>query len=298
MYFFVVNEWRWADLIGDQRVIDLCEGGKSVVFHPISSQGTAVVRGTKPLASGFHYWELKVLSPVYGTDIMFGVGSLDVDLSAYLTQFVSFLGIDEKSWGLSYRGQFQHCGKISYIPGGAYTRGDIVSCLLDMWHKTLTFFVNRVAITDPISLPFGSYYPMVCSTAARSGFRLIFSKSYDISLQILTCISLQNSLRTPSILFDLPGFPPGLQSFLRNNLPWLFFMSRRRQKCAQVDDCESSFPAKKSRKSFQDFSITTIPPSPWQILDRLLREVHAAVVEPPSSDFVEKFENANADNGR
>ncbi|VDN36130.1 unnamed protein product, partial [Dibothriocephalus latus] len=51
---------------------------------------------------------------------------------------------------------------------------------------------------------------MVSSTAARSGFRLVFAKSYAISLQLLACLSLQGAVTTPSVIFDLPGFPPGL----------------------------------------------------------------------------------------
>nr|VZI37901.1 unnamed protein product [Spirometra erinaceieuropaei] len=34
------------------------------------------------------------------------------------------------------------------------------------------------------------------------------------------------AVTTPSVIFDLPGFPPGLQSMLKNNLPWLFCQAR------------------------------------------------------------------------
>lgn len=69
---------------------------------------------------------------------------------------------------------------------------------------------------------------MVCSTAARSGFRIIFSKSYDISLQLLTLLSLRTSLNNLSTILDLPGFPPSLQvslsfcdCFLMQNSPFI-----------------------------------------------------------------------------
>ncbi|KAL5103335.1 Kelch-like protein 3 [Taenia crassiceps] len=219
------QEWRWAQPEDDRKAFALFEDNKSVVFHPRSSLGTAVVRGSDLLSSGIHYWELKVTSPVYGTDVMFGIGLADVCLTAYSSRFVSFLGLDNKTWGLGYRGHLQHNSHITYLFGASFSRGDLVGCLLDLWHGKLTFFVNRTAVTDPIQLPLGSYYPMVCSTAARSGFRIIFSKSYDISLQLLTLLSLKASLNNLSTIFDLPGLPPALQTFYQDSLPWLFYKS-------------------------------------------------------------------------
>ncbi|KAL5968375.1 SPRY domain-containing SOCS box protein 3 [Taenia solium] len=219
----LVQEWQWAQPEDDARTFTLFEDNKSVVFHPRSSLGTAVVRGSELLNSGIHYWELKVISPVYGTDVMFGIGLADVCLTDYSSRFVSFLGLDNKTWGLGFRGQLQHNSHLTYPFGASFTRGDLVGCLLDLWHGKLTFFVNRTAITDPIPLPSGSYYPMVCSTAARSGFRIIFSKSYDVSLQLLTLLSLKASLNNLSTMFDLPGFPPSLQSYKRQPPePYLF----------------------------------------------------------------------------
>lgn len=81
---------------------------------------------------------------------MFGIGLADVCLTAYSSRFVSFLGLDNKSWGLGYRGQLQHDSHLAYPLGASFTRGDLVGCLLDLWHGKLTFFVNRTAITDPM----------------------------------------------------------------------------------------------------------------------------------------------------
>ncbi|KAH9281832.1 SPRY domain-containing SOCS box protein 3 [Echinococcus granulosus] len=198
--------------------------------HYLKIISTAVVRGSELLSSGIHYWELKVISPVYGTDMMFGIGLADVCLTTYRSRFVPFLGLDNKTWGLGYRGQLQHNKHFIHPYGASFTRGDLVGCLLDLWHRKLTFFVNRMAITDPIPLPLGSYYPMACSTAARSGFRIIFSKSYDISLQLLTLLSLKTALGSLSTIFDLPAFPPSLLSFYQNSTPWVFHKSHKRQR--------------------------------------------------------------------
>ncbi|XP_076207038.1 F-box/SPRY domain-containing protein 1-like [Aptenodytes patagonicus] len=66
------------------------------------SCGTAAVRGNKELADGQHFWEIKMTSPVYGTDMMVGIGTSDVNLDKYRHTFCSLLGKDEDSWGLSY----------------------------------------------------------------------------------------------------------------------------------------------------------------------------------------------------
>lgn len=68
------------------------------------SCGTAAIRGTKELGEGQHFWEIKMTSPVYGTDMMVGIGTSDVDLDKYQHTFCSLLGRDEDSWGLSYTG--------------------------------------------------------------------------------------------------------------------------------------------------------------------------------------------------
>lgn len=36
------------------------------------SCGTAAIRGTKELGEGQHFWEIKMTSPVYGTDMVSG----------------------------------------------------------------------------------------------------------------------------------------------------------------------------------------------------------------------------------
>lgn len=45
--------------------------GTEVMFHPRFSVGTACVRADRPLRYGYqHYFELKVLTPCFGTDIV------------------------------------------------------------------------------------------------------------------------------------------------------------------------------------------------------------------------------------
>lgn len=75
-------EWVWEETSKSTKVSLSCEGRKAS-FHADYSYGTVAIRGTKALAEGQHFWEIKMTSPVYGTD-MVGAGDLDVGvLSCY-----------------------------------------------------------------------------------------------------------------------------------------------------------------------------------------------------------------------
>lgn len=96
-------DWVWDDLNKSSATLLSCDNRK-VNFHVEYSCGTAAIRGTKELGEGQHFWEIKMTSPVYGTDMMVGIGTSDVDLDKYHHTFCSLLGRDEDSWGLSYTG--------------------------------------------------------------------------------------------------------------------------------------------------------------------------------------------------
>ncbi|KAF8568060.1 hypothetical protein P879_09197 [Paragonimus westermani] len=63
-------DWCWHTTEELTGIVKLSENSSVVTFHPLESFGTAVVRGTKPLSGGLHYWELKMISPLYGTDVV------------------------------------------------------------------------------------------------------------------------------------------------------------------------------------------------------------------------------------
>ncbi|KAL3318836.1 SPRY domain-containing SOCS box protein 3 [Cichlidogyrus casuarinus] len=157
---------------------------------------------------------------------MVGFGTKDVDLNRKRTSFCSALGIDSKSWGFSYRSVFLHGGVALKLDCG-FNKGSIVGIHLDSWHGCFTLYVNGK------SMHFGKlkhsncdeYYPLLSSTAAKSGFRLIYAKSSEITLQILACYAMRDSLQTNRALFDFTSLPPGLQIFLKNNMPWLKYRS-------------------------------------------------------------------------
>ncbi|GLH01738.1 SPRY domain-containing SOCS box protein 3 [Gryllus bimaculatus] len=98
------KEWVWDPEETTSATV-LKRGNQEVCFHPSYSSGTAAVRGNMPLTPGRDYfWEIEMLTPLYGTDVMVGVGTKKADLKKYQFQFGSLLGSDEESWGYSYSG--------------------------------------------------------------------------------------------------------------------------------------------------------------------------------------------------
>ena len=65
----------WDDLNKSTATLLTCDNRK-VNFHMEYSCGTAAIRGNKELADGQHFWEIKMTSPVYGTDMVRGAESL------------------------------------------------------------------------------------------------------------------------------------------------------------------------------------------------------------------------------
>ncbi|KAI4902399.1 hypothetical protein NFI96_001252 [Prochilodus magdalenae] len=210
--------WAWDEEYKSPAVFLSCSNRK-VSFHPDYSCGTAAIRGSAELRHGQHFWEVKMTSPVYGTDMMVGIGTPEVNLAQFRHSFCSMLGADAHSWGLSYTGLLHHKGsKISFSP--RFGQGSIIGLHLDTWHGTLTFYKNRrwIAATG---LRNKSFYPMVCSTAAKSSMKVISSVSTPTSLQYLCCSNLRRYLPDALDALSALPIPPGLKLQLRQQLGWV-----------------------------------------------------------------------------
>ncbi|XP_045562107.1 SPRY domain-containing SOCS box protein 3 isoform X3 [Salmo salar] len=213
-------DWVWDDSNRSMATLMTCDNRK-VNFHTEYSCGTAAIRGSKELADGQHFWEIKMTSPVYGTDMMVGIGTCDVSLDKYRHTFCSLLGKDDDSWGLSYTGLLHHKGdKVNF--SSRFGQGSIIGVHLDTWHGTLTFFKNRKCIgVAATELQNKHFYPMACSTAAKSSMKVIRSCFTPTSLQYLCCARLRKLLpECPDTLSVLP-LPPGLRHLLHNKLGWV-----------------------------------------------------------------------------
>lgn len=238
-------DWVWDDHCKSSGAFLSCDNRK-VSFHSDYSCGTAAIRGNKELADGQHYWEIKMTSPVYGTDMMVGVGTSEVNLEKFKYNFGSLLGHDEDSWGLSYTGLFQHKGdKIKF--SSRFGQGSIIGVHLDTWHGTLTFYKNRHCIgVAATRLHNKKLYPMVCSTAAKSSMKVMQACYTPTSLQYLCCARLRQMLPCCPDLFNALDLPPGLRVLLHIQLGWVFNLS------------SSPEPSEEQ----EDFGKTSLPSSP------------------------------------
>ncbi|XP_005997863.1 SPRY domain-containing SOCS box protein 3 [Latimeria chalumnae] len=217
-------DWVWDDSSKSSATLLSCENRK-VNFHMEYSCGTAAIRGNKELEEGQHFWEIKMTSPVYGTDMMVGIGTLDVNLDKYRHTFCSLLGKDEDSWGLSYTGLLHHRGnKVQF--SSRFGQGSIIGVHLDTWHGKLTFFKNRKCIgVATTKLQNKKFYPMVCSTAAKSSMKVIRSCFSPTSLQYLCFYQLRQLLPDCVETLDALPLPPGLRQVLQNKLGWVLSMT-------------------------------------------------------------------------
>jgi len=213
--------WKWDENKKSDDVV-ICSDGREAYFHPDYSCGTSAVRGTNPLIGGWeHYWEIKMASAVYGTDMMIGVGTEDVDLNRYKSQFCSMLGRDSESWGLSYFGTFQNEGKMKEYTE-KFDRGTVIGVHLDMWQGTLSYFKNGsllgVAAKD---LKGKNLYPIIASTAARTRMKLECSLSTVFSLQYLCVKEISKHIPHTSEAVACLPLPRGLKLYVNQHLRWL-----------------------------------------------------------------------------
>ncbi|GFY52805.1 SPRY domain-containing SOCS box protein 3 [Trichonephila inaurata madagascariensis] len=183
-------EWTW-DESNDKDFVVLLNNNRDVTFHRDMSGGTAVVRGTQPMSNDQYYWEVKMISPVYGTDMMVGVGTAEASMNQVHDRFISLLGNDNKTWGLSYTGSFHHNGR-SRDYTTRFGQGSVIGIHLDMWNGTLSFYKNgkHLGIASR-GLKGKTLYAMASSTAACSGMRIVRSCSFPSSLQFICCTKLR-----------------------------------------------------------------------------------------------------------
>ncbi|XP_033328159.1 SPRY domain-containing SOCS box protein 3 isoform X2 [Megalopta genalis] len=151
-----------------------------------------------------HYWEVKLLTPTYGTDLMIGVGTEKVDMNGSKSTFCSLLGSDQESFGFSYLGYIQYDGwKKKY--GSTFGQGSLVGVHLDTWKGTLEFFLNRKSLGIAFTgLRNTMLYPMMCSTAADTKVRLAYCSSVPASLQ-MECLSMLKPSQREYLLSMFPG---------------------------------------------------------------------------------------------
>ncbi|KAK7083986.1 SPRY domain-containing SOCS box protein 3 [Halocaridina rubra] len=242
--------WVWsADKeIGQAGKIVLGAEQRQVIFNPEYSSGTAAVRGGKLLLPGYHhYWELKMTSTVYGTNIMVGVCTPKCDMKQGIHRFCSLLGRDAESWGYSYFGTIQHGSKQKRY-GPRWGKGSIIGMHLDTWRGTLEFFLNR----EPLGIAFTGLcnqelYPIVSSTSANTGMKLVSSYMFSHSLQFLSSEAVFRKIfQSSNTIPEHIKLPPGLHRYIMNNhWPFIKFGSKRASDDT-LDYARAQNPSKRS----------------------------------------------------
>ncbi|XP_029953527.1 SPRY domain-containing SOCS box protein 3 [Salarias fasciatus] len=252
-------DWVWDEHVKSSGAFLSCDDRK-VSFHSDYSCGTAAIRGTKELSDGQHYWEVKMTSPVYGTDMMVGIGTAEMNLDKFRYNFGSLLGHDEDSWGLSYTGLLQHKGdKVKF--SSRFGEGSIIGVHLDTWHGTLTFYKNRRCIgVAATRLQNKKFYPMVCSTAAKSSMKVIRACYTPTSLQYLCCTRVRQILPSCPDILNALQLPPGLRLLLQLQLGWVFTLSSSSSSSSDPDASEQQddFP----EDLLEEMSLPPSPRSP------------------------------------
>ena len=225
------HDWTW-DAASQSPGVVLVQFNTQIMFHPTYSSGTASIFGTKALESPHHhYWEVKMLSKVYGTDVMVGLATKAINTSSFIHSFGSLLGHDNNSWGFSYQGFVQHANrKVSY--GERWTTGSTVGVHYDSWRGSVEFYLDR----RPLGIAFTGLadkvlYPIVCSTAAKSEMKLITAQSFPNNLQFSSLKALANKIPGSNILNLC--LPPGLRNFIKNNY-WFFINMQEDKKQFQI----------------------------------------------------------------
>ncbi|XP_072754051.1 SPRY domain-containing SOCS box protein 3 [Anoplolepis gracilipes] len=198
------HEWTW-DKKKSTSSIKLSNDNLNVTFHPVYSTGTAVVKGNKPLEKGrHHFWEILMITQIYGTDVMVGVGTANAELHNAGELYCALLGQDQESWGFSYKGYLQHDGK-RYKYGTTFGESNMVGIHLDTWSGTLQFFLDR----KPLGVAFTrlnnmTLYPLISSTMAQCIMKLTYSCSTPVSLQT-ACLTVLSPLQKTYLSKTFPG---------------------------------------------------------------------------------------------
>uniref|UniRef100_A0A5S6R4E4 SPRY domain-containing SOCS box protein 3 n=1 Tax=Trichuris muris TaxID=70415 RepID=A0A5S6R4E4_TRIMR len=198
------------------------QNGRTVLFHSNWSNGTVAIRGNRPLPKhGQYYWEIDVSHRVFGTSLMFGVGTAKASL--HETRFVNLIGQDGHSWGLSHKGQIWHDGKgrqftdpfIEYTP-------TTIGLLYNGSNGTLSYYKDGRSLGvafDGLNAVEEPLFPMISSTAARTEMTLNETKRTFWNLQDRCCWRLVQVLESIDQVDRLP-LPTPVRIELKRRSRW------------------------------------------------------------------------------
>ncbi|XP_034097389.1 SPRY domain-containing SOCS box protein 3 [Drosophila nasuta] len=201
----IEDNWTWSKRFRSKEVVLSGSNLRTVHFHPNWSKGTAGIQGKRPLNNGRYYWELHVSQRVFGTSIMFGIGTRNCRLHA--NAFRNMLGENEHGWGLSHKGVLWHKGvALLYTKRFRENHPTQIGVLFDGIEGTLTYYKDGKCLgvafrgLDKVEEPL---YPIVCSTAAKTEMTLKCARREFVNLQDRCRAVIMRRLRTAADLEKL-----------------------------------------------------------------------------------------------
>lgn len=218
------DSWSWSKRDKSHEVRLYGARGETAHFHPNWSNGTAGVRGTRVLNGGVYYWEVRVAQRVFGTSMMFGVGTRRARL--HVDAFVNLLGEDEQSCGLSHKGVFWQRGKgRQFAAPFKENEPTTVALLFHGPNGTLTYFKDGVCLgvaATGLDAYEDDLYPIVCSTAAKTEMTLGTCRRCFFSLQDRCRAVIAGAVSVDDEVDELP-LPKRLRTYVKeaveNNPP-------------------------------------------------------------------------------
>lgn len=178
----------------------------TVVFHPVWSNSTEGVRGTRILNNSLYYWEIVFGQRVFGTAMMVGIGTAEADLSSQT--FQPILGKDGESWGLSHKGYTYHNGKETrYCPAFMENQPTTVGVFFNGLEGTVTFYKDGVCqgvAFRGLTATKKPLFPMVSSTAAKTAMKVQNQRRAFVGLQDRCRDAILERLSVPGDVFQLP----------------------------------------------------------------------------------------------
>lgn len=216
------DQWTWNEQECSNQV-RLCDyygvATRVAYFHPDWASGTAAVRGTRELNNERHYWELEVSDRVFGTSMMFGVGTKSARLHS--DKFLNLLGEDRNSWGLSHKGLAWHGGDYyRYTERFRQNVATVIGILFDGIEGTLTYykdgeclgvaFTNLHRVKEPI-------YAMVSSTACKTQISLAYMKRDFANLQDRCRAVIMDKIKSKDVVDEL-CLPQRIKTYLSNGI--------------------------------------------------------------------------------
>jgi SPRY domain-containing SOCS box protein 3 len=173
------------------------------------------VRGNKGFKTGIHYFEIKCNESLYGTSVMFGIGTESIRLHYENYDYVNLIGKDDKSWGLCHIGTIHHNNIKKEFCEPFFDKDSTIGMLIDLYQGTLHYFLNKkyLGIAFTGIFPRETIYPIISSTATDIELELQNTFSYIYSLQDLCCNSIRNII--PNENFDLLPITKHLIDYLK-----------------------------------------------------------------------------------